>query len=139
MEQQKTRGDGLGAIDDVLADQPARDDIDPQSIEARLRLRLPGHTYFRTEAAVPEPIRQLLGSTGSAQLLAQIGDRVVKIPTRTVATWSTPEGLWSVGVEECHSDGGYHLAVNGPDTDITRDQLSADQVMELLERLGVIS
>ncbi len=111
------------------------DDIDPDSLEGRLRLVLPGHTYFETGAVLPGPIRSLLEKLGASD------DQVVKMgaPTAVRAVFSEPRGLWQLGVGTCHSgEHGYQVVVDGPGTDITREVRTVDDVIDLIRVLGAV-
>jgi hypothetical protein len=124
--------DLMDRIDTVTADtEPA--DIDPDSIEARLRLVLPGHTFFTKESALPEPIQQLLKSVGGELVGGQ------EIPDVLGVIWSTPTGMWRVKTRECpHHSGSYRVNIDGPDTELERGDLSIDQVLDLLGAVGAI-
>lgn len=111
-------------------------DIDPTSIEGRLRLQLPGHTYFRAGPAVPQTVLDQIPD--GARLVAQVDGAPIDVPTRLQAVWSTRQGVWHVLVDEAPA-GGYHLAVEGPRTELARNRITADDVINILTVVGAIA
>lgn len=123
-------------IDAEIADAAAgKEDIEPGSLEARLRLLFPGHTFWQKKSGMPAPL---------ARLVERIGAEIVglpEVPEQLTAIWSTPTGVWMIAIQACTQTRGetYHLKVEGPDTEVEREHLSADQVVEMLTAVGAIS
>ncbi len=138
-EQVKTttaRGDQSGQ-DDVLdridAATSGHDDIAPESLEAKLRLVLPGHTFFRKDSGLPEHLQRMAESVGGVIVGGP------KVNEMLAAIWTVPTGVWMVKAQECVStEGHYHVVIDGPETDLNRDDLSVQQVLDLLTAVGAI-
>jgi hypothetical protein len=125
--------DLMDRIDTVTADTSRDDDIEPGSMEARMRMLLPGHTFFQVETGIPEPIQRLLDGIG-AELEGAPKVRVLS------AVWSTPSGVWMFKVQECaRTTDSFHMKIDGPDTEMERQHLTQDQVIDLLAAVGAIN
>lgn len=129
----RTDDDLVNRIDAATADAQS-EDVKPGSLEARLRLILPGHTFFKKGRGIPAPIQRLLDTIGGELVGATDAPEVVG------AIWSTPGGVWMVKTQQSKHSGNemYHLEVDGPDTDLERDDLTQDQVVDLLGAVGAI-
>lgn len=122
----------LNQIDQVV--RPGAD-VEPDSLEARLRLLLPGHTYFqRDEQDVPPIISQLADRLG-ARIAGSVS---AGVSTVVKAVWSTPTGVWMVKGHTHGEHATYHFMVDGPDTEVARDGLTVDQVVDLMQAVGAI-
>jgi hypothetical protein len=129
-----TRGDQDDVLDRIDAATSSTGDIAADSLEARLRLVLPGHTFFKKESGVPEQIQRFLASVGGELVGAP------KTNEMLAAIWTTPTGVWLVKALECSkAEGRYHVVIDGPDTDLDRDDLSPQQALDLLAAVGAIS
>lgn len=114
-------------------EQPGTDDIVPGSVEALLRLNLPGHTFFQTDTAVPRIIRQIIEQTG-----ADAG-AIEGAPKRRNAIFTTPKGIYIVQVTSYHGeDHGYRVEIDAPDTEVKRSVATPEDVIRLLHRFDVI-
>ncbi len=87
-------------------------------LDAALREVLPkGFTYFQdAETAVH-------------------GRREVKV---SKAIWADPGGVWELWAYHCVASGRYGFRVQGPDTTVQRDHLSAAEILAMLDTLGVL-
>ncbi len=135
-DDQTRQEDTVVEIDKALADlhvvppagKEVTDDVDPTSLEGRLRLALPGHTYFRISRAVPETLIRILETIGAET------DSFMAAPTSVKALFSEPAGVWKIEVQACHQgDHGYRVQVDGPATNITRDTPTIDGVITLID------
>lgn len=128
-------------IDEAIANTHVGDgpsntgDVDPNSLEGRLRLALPGHTFFRKAAEIPGGLRNLLEKMGASD------DQVVDMggPQLLQAMYTEPDGYWLLKITSCHDGShGYQVSVDGPGTDVQRECDSVDAVLNLLRILGAI-
>ncbi len=112
-------------------------DPDPNSLEGRLRLQLPGHTYWQTRKLIPGPLAQLLERIG-----ADVEDIVGDAPQACTAMWSTPTRVWSVAFHPGEADGRYDVGVKtfgGDDpVNVVRRDATADVVFDLLRTVGAL-
>lgn len=136
-EQAKTstaRGDQDDVLGRIDAATSSSSDIPADSLEAKLRLVLPGHTFYKKESGIPAPVQRLLDSIGGELLGASKTNELL------AAVWTVPTGVWLVKAQECSkAEGRYHIIIDGPDTDLDRDDLSPQQVLDLLAAVGAIS
>jgi len=129
-----TRGDQDDVLDRIDAATSSTGDVAADSLEAKLRLVLPGHTFYKKETGIPQPIQNFLDSIG--------GELAGAPKTRGLlaAIWTTPTGVWMVKAQECsQTEGQYHVIIDGPDTDLDRDHLTSRQVLDLLAAVGAIT
>lgn len=115
----------------------ADDDPEPDSLEARVRLLAPGHAYWTRGSDAPSIVQAAAQAFG-AEIRA----------TRPVikATWSTPEGVWMVGFQQCHASAPeaptYHLSIDfhtdGNGIDLYLEGQTPDEVVEVLTALHAI-
>lgn len=102
------------------------DDVEPNGLEAALRLRLsPQHTNFRNVPTVMVDERS--GEHTSGIVACQV-------------IWAVTEGVWSVVSFPCpDSQGLVNIKITGPDTDdVSRRHKTVDQALELLRVLGAL-
>jgi len=143
-------GDGLDAIDDTLrqAEEATADtgvdngdgeraggEKDP--MEARLRLLLPGHTWWSTTQNLPDGLRQIADALG-----AEVPEDVA--PRSHKALFSHPDGLWAVDFMRHDACSNYYVKVqelgardNG--TKVVQKDISVDNTVYLLQMLGVVA
>lgn len=128
-------------IDEAIANTHVTDgpsnngDVDPNSLEGQLKLALPGHTFFRTSAAIPDGLKGILEKLGASD------DQVVTMggPQLLQAMFTEPDGYWLLKIGSCHDGShGYRVSVDGPGTDVQRECDSVDAVLNLLRILGAI-
>lgn len=116
--------------------ETAGDDPAPDSLEARIRLLTPGHTYW-TRGDAPSVVRAVAQAFGADVRTAY---PICK------AVWSTPKGIWMLGFQQCaDSDAGapeYHLSVDfstdGNGIDIALEGQTPDEVVAVLASLHAI-
>lgn len=141
--EQKTSTSGVNSDEMVsridAATSEASNDIDPESLEAQLRLLLPGATFW-TRERIDLP-RQL------AQMAENADVHVIGGPPpmwRAHAVWTVPngqpfEGVWQTAVNPCKSAPHLnHIIINGPDTELTRDQITTGDAIDLLAAVSGI-
>jgi hypothetical protein len=128
--------DVMEKIDQVVADSSGSDDIQPGSLEAELRLRCPGWTFWSSKPAVPAPIAAF------AERMREMGAEVVgeNAPQLVKAIWTFPDGAWIIEFRRCLGVEAevYHLEVDGPGTELRREHVSTADAIELLVSVGAL-
>jgi len=126
------------------------DDDTVETLEQRLRLLIPGHSYWEREKVQPElpgPVAAMLGKLNiDPDDVKFVGDDG-GAPEMVSVSWSTPEGFWVVQFAPCvgHEEtddsqvSTWHVVVQGPGTKLSRDHLSIGQTVDLLRLVGAIS
>lgn len=140
----QTAGDAdLSGIDETLrqaaesSTKPDNGDPVAESLEARLRLLIPRHAVWRTDSALPAGLDSILSKLG--EILG------AEVDTGHVVVWTTGEGDWQpTGVYKvmwlacCSEHRDYRVKVDAPGVEIERDQVTADQVIDLLKATGIV-
>lgn len=124
--------DVVKKIDTLTAAGPTTSDIDPDSLEARLRLLCPGHTFWTRKPAVPDLVAAAAHHFGRP-----LPDDV---PVSVKGIWTFPDGAWVVTFYLCDEGDGrlYHLDIDGPDTELHRSPITAADAVELLTSVGAL-
>lgn len=135
----------------AAAETAGNGDPKPGTLEADLRLLLPGHTFWvvgesTTADSVAGFLSAFLGRTvdpDDLQLVASSdGDEGPPCSHRKfLATWSTPTGVWSVAAKWCstaHVSKGYDVRVqstvaDGEKIEFTDTGLTAAQAADLVK------
>ncbi len=108
-------------------DAAGEHDVDPNGVEAALRLRLsPAHTHFRTVPAVR--VDQEGAHPDEAVLACQ-------------TVWAVPDGVWTVISFPCPDEataGLHSVRIDGPGTEVARTHLTVDEALALMQALGVL-
>lgn len=124
-------------------DDPPTSKQDPTTIEQRLRVLLaPDRTHFTVGSIPPVSIPEgAFGARFSLPPGAQmvVGDHVdeyVTLPARVHAEWTTSDGHYEIVADQRpgHED-RYNIRLDGGRIDVALDDVSADDVVELLHRL----
>lgn len=111
------------------------DDFHTDTIEGRLRLVLPRHTFFET-------VSQSEAAAIASLVNAITGGGLPKPPSGVVATWTTAQGIWKVILANPNGaeDGVYNASITGPErTSWRRTNVTASTVLDALRLCGAIS
>ncbi len=121
----------LTANDSHSGDSSDSSDVDPESLEAQLKLALPAYTYFQRHTALPKAVQAL------AQHLGASAEDLAGAPEVIKAVYTVPEGVWMIEIGVCHGgEHGYKLVIDGPDTDLTREPKTVTELLDILRFVG---
>lgn len=131
--------------DDLTADLTNGAGID-DPLEARLRLLVPGNTFWRHRRPPAEEIKQFAQEVGE-QLAEQMGGQLaatqilgdIDLPAKIAAIWTSPDAVWMLAFRRCGDEVPlYHVSISGPDTKVSRKDITVDSAVDLLASVGAI-
>jgi hypothetical protein len=124
--------DVVQKIDDVTRGSE-NDDIG--FLETQLRLALPGNAFFGRKIPLPDGVKKIAEKLG----VPIVADG--SVPVEVKAAWTFPDAIWMTTFRRCADVEAevYHVSLNGPETDLSRDHISADEVINLFRAVGAIN
>ncbi len=115
---------------------------DPNTIEQKLRILLaPDRTYFVIGAIPPRNVADSAFGPhfslprGAQMIVGNNDGDYVPLPTRVCAEWVTGAGRFEVVADETGDHDRYNTRITGPRIDVWLDNVSADDIVDLLQRL----
>jgi hypothetical protein len=124
-------------IDDLTADSAEEKDSS-EVLADRLRLLLPGNTYWKVSSVIPPMLEKIAESIGAE--IAGLDD----LPKLYKAVWSTPERVWMVSFHRCvcddHAEPVWNVEICqiGDDTKVAQHGMTANEFITLLHAVKAI-